>query len=122
MTLPGRMRRKAATLALPLFLAACAPGPTPYDSSPSGAMAHMSGDLNMDPCTASVWITGVIVGQEQGFVGLRDDRGVVYPLIWGSHNTAVVDYGRRYKIGGTWFPVFEGRFWACAGADAVIPQ
>ncbi len=81
----------------------------------------MAGDLGWEPCPATVWITGVIVGQEQGFVGLRDDQGVVYGLVWGTHNTGKVDYGRRYKIGGKWFSGVN-QFWACAEADAVIPQ
>ncbi len=109
----GRMRRVAATLALALGLAGCGSG---------SAMAHMAYDLNWEPCSAQVCVTGVIVPGEAGDPEIRDDQGVVHPLVWGTHNTAVVDWGHRYRIGGTWFNAIGGTLWACAGADAVIPQ
>lgn len=130
----GRMGRVAAILVLALGLAgSVAP---PHDSSASGAMARLcdptgcsAGDQNAEPCTASVWITGVIVpGQRWGDVEIRDDQGVLHWLIWGSHNTAVVDWNRRYRLGGQWIINGFGAegggatFWACAGADAVIPR
>jgi hypothetical protein len=110
------------TLGLAVWLAGCGLVPTSHDSSSSGAMAHMSGDLAGDPCSADVWVTGVIAPGEQGDTELRDDQGVLHPLVWGTHNTAVVDWGHRYRIGGTWFNAPGETFWACAGADAVIPQ
>lgn len=69
------------------------------------------------PCQPSVWITGVIVKS----AGIQDDNGVVSGLIWGLNNTARVEYGKRYKIGGQWFGNPGGTLWAC-NAEAVIPQ
>jgi hypothetical protein len=108
-------------LGLALWLAGCGllPAP-PHDSSPSGAMAHMSFDLGWENCPVEVWVTGVIVNSE-GSAAIRDDQGVVRLLTWGSHNTAVVDWDRRYRIGGRWFNTSDN-LWACGGADAVIPQ
>jgi hypothetical protein len=69
-----------------------------------------------------VWVTGVITPDADGFAAITDDDGVVHGLVWGSANTGVVEWGRRYRIGGRWFGE-EGRdLWACGGADAVIPQ
>ena len=85
-------------------------------------MAHMGHDLNWEPCAAQVWITGVILPGTAGDAEIRDDQGVVHPLVWGTHNTAVVDWNHRYRIGGKWFNADGQTFWACAGADAVIPQ
>lgn len=115
------MRRVAATLVLALWLAGCVV-PGSHDSSASGAMAHMARDLNWEPCSADVWVTGVIVPGEAGDAEIRDVQGVVHGLVWGTHNTAVVDWGHRYRIWGTWFNAVGGTLWACAGADAVIPQ
>jgi hypothetical protein len=84
-------------------------------------MAHMAFDLGWGPCPAQLWITGVIVRGDSGQATIRDDQGVVRQLVWGTHNTGVVDWDRRYRIGGQWFNP-ETTFWACAGADAVIPQ
>ena len=85
-------------------------------------MAHMASDLSWPPCPASVWITGVIVPNPFGTdTGIRDDEGVFHPLVWGTHNTGVVDWNARYRIGGTWFNSAGETFWACAGAEAVIP-
>jgi hypothetical protein len=84
-------------------------------------MAHMAYDLNWQPCAADLWITGVIVPGDSGQPTIRDDRGLVTQLVWGTHNTGVVDWGRTYQIGGRWF-LPGTTFWACAGADAVIPQ
>jgi hypothetical protein len=108
-------------LVLVLWLCGCGLAPAPHDSSPSGAMAHMAYDLNWEPCPAEVWVTGVIVPGEYGLAEIKDDRGIVRLLTWGTHNTAVVDWGRRYRIGGRWFNT-EANLWACGGADAVIPQ
>jgi hypothetical protein len=116
------MRRSIAALGLALWIAGCGLVPSSHDSSASGAMAHMAGDLGWEPCPASVWITGLIVPGEAGDAEIKDDQGVVHPLVWGTHNTGVVDWGRRYRIGGKWFNADGATFWACAGADAVIPQ
>jgi hypothetical protein len=116
------MRRVAVTLALSLVVGGCGLlPPPPHDSSASGAMAHMASDLGWPNCPAELWVTGVITPDPDGNAAIRDDEGVVYGLVWGTNNTAVVDWGRRYRIGGRWFS--EGStFWACGGADAVIPQ
>jgi hypothetical protein len=115
------VRRAITTLGLAIGLAGCGLAPSPHDSSPSGAMAHMAGDLGWEPCAAVVWVTGVIVPGESGQATIRDDQGVVTQLVWGTHNTGVMEWGNRYRIGGRWFNT-ETTFWACAGADAVIPQ
>jgi hypothetical protein len=107
------------------------------DPTPDDAMAHISRDIfyvGGQRCQPSVWITGVIVngplardpawpsGQSVG-VGIQDDiNGVIYGLIWGGTNTARVEYGKRYKLGGAWFGNPGIIFWTCAGAEAVIPQ
>jgi hypothetical protein len=120
------MRQLAVTLALSLVVGGCGSLPQPsHDSSPSGAMAHMAGDLGWEGCPGGqqpdVWVTGVITPDASGTAAIRDDQGVVRGLVWGTHNTAVVDWGRRYRIGGVWFNT-PSTLWACGGADAVIPQ
>ena len=114
------MRRAITTLGLAIALAGCG-FRAPHDSSSSGAMAHMAGDLGWDNCPVELWITGVIVRDESGNAAIRDDQGVVRAIVWGTHNTGVVDWGNRYKIGGRWFNT-DSTLWACGGADAVIPQ
>jgi hypothetical protein len=115
------VRRAITTLGLAIGLAGCGLAQSPHDSSASGAMAHMAGDLGWEACAAVVWVTGVIVPGESGQATIRDDQGVVRQLVWGTHNTGVVDWGNRYRIGGRWFNT-ETTLWACGGADAVIPQ
>jgi hypothetical protein len=116
------MRRVAVTLALSLVVGGCGPlAQLSHDSSPSGAMAHMLGDLNWANCPVELWVTGVITPDASGNAAIRDDEGVLRGLVWGSENTAVVDWGRRYRIGGRWFNT-PSTLWACGGADAVIPQ
>jgi hypothetical protein len=115
------VRQIVTALVLAVWLSGCGLAPAPHDSSPAGAMAHMGGDLGWEPCAAEVWVTGVIVPGEAGNAEIKDDQGVVRSLVWGTHNTAVVDWGRRYRIGGRWFNT-ESSLWACAGAEAVIPQ
>lgn len=115
------MRRVAVTLVFSLVVGGCGVLPQPsHDSSASGAMAHMAFDLGWESCPVQLWITGVVEPDARG-VAIRDDQGVVYGLVWGSQNTAVVDWDRRYRIGGRWFSE-PSTFWACGGADAVIPQ
>jgi hypothetical protein len=115
----GPMRRVGATLALALSLLGCSMvSPSP---DPAGAMAHMTYDLSADPCSADQWVTGVIVRGPSGQAAIQDDQGVVRVLVWGTHNTAAVDWGHRYRIGGRWFDS-DAMLWACAGASAVIPQ
>lgn len=84
--------------------------------------AHIPRDIYQvkpsDQCPARVWITGTITPGAR----IRDDSGVVYGLMWGAMNTAHVEYGKRYKIGGDWFSGPKPTLWACAGAEAVIPQ
>ena len=80
----------------------------------------MTGDLGWQNCAVQVWVTGVIVPASGGLAAIRDDHGVVRLLTWGSHNTAAVDWGRRYRIGGGWFNSSDN-LWACGGAEAVIP-
>lgn len=107
-----------AAIVLLVGLAACADtGPLPDDATPDLArdVFYVSGQR----CQPSVWITGVIV---RPAVSIQDDNGVVYGLMWGLSNTAHIAYGRRYKLGGKWFNNPGGTFWACAGAEAVIPQ
>ena len=106
---------------LALWLSGCGLFPAPHDSSTAGAMAHMAGDLGWENCPVDVWVTGEIVPDSAGHAAIRDDQGVVRSLTWGSRNTAVVDWGRRYRIGGRWFNT-KDNLWACGGADAVIPQ
>lgn len=115
------MRRAAVTLALSLVVGGCGSAAWPsHDSSASGAMAHMAYDLGWERCPIERWITGVIV-LDSGRTAIMDDQGVIYALVWGSENTADVDWDRRYRIGGRWFSE-PSTFWACGGADAVIPQ
>ena len=117
------MRRVAVTLALWLVVAGCGSSPWPsHDSSASGAMAHMAGDLSWENCPVEVWITGVITPNDSGHAAIRDDGGVLRGLVWGTHNTAVVEWGQGYRIGGRWFSGDPSTLWACGGADAVIPQ
>ena len=116
------MRQVAVTLALSLVVLGCGLLPQPY---PSGsAMEHMMGDAGGWPnCRQiSVWVTGVITPNADGFAAIKDDQGVLHNLVWGSSNTAVVDWGRRYRIGGVWFGVPEADLWACGGVNAVIPM
>jgi len=109
-------------LALALIVAGCGTVPSPLQSyPPGGAMAHMASDLAQDPCNAEVWVTGVITPNADGSAAIRDDQGVVRNLVWGTHNTAAVEWGRRYRIGGRWFNTPD-TLWACGGANAVIPQ
>jgi hypothetical protein len=116
------MRRVAVTLALTLVVGACGSSQQLlHDSSPSGAMAHMARDLGWENCPVEVWITGVITPDDSRNAAIRDDEGVVRGLVWGTDNTAVVDWGRRYRIGGRWFSG-PSTFWACGGSEAVIPQ
>ncbi len=114
------MRRALVTLGLVIGLAGCGLAPSPHDSSPAGAMAHMAGDLGWENCPVELWVTGVIVPGQSGEATIRDDQGVVRGLVWGTHNTGVVDWGNRYRIGGRWFDT-DSTLWACGGADAVIP-
>jgi hypothetical protein len=114
------MRQVAVTLALSLVVAGCAL------PSPSGsAMTHMTFDLGWTGCPGGmqpdVWVTGVVTPNADGFAAIKDDQGVLRNLVWGSNNTAVVEWGRRYRIGGTWFNTPDS-LWACGGADAVIPR
>jgi len=123
------MQRLAATLALALMVIGCGLIPQPtHDSSPSGAMAHIGGDLGdvhftgpNGTCVPSEWVTGIIVPGASGEATIRSDDGVVRWLTWGSHNPAVVDWNRRYTIGGGEF-TGPDTLWACGGADSVIPQ
>jgi hypothetical protein len=85
-------------------------------------MAHMAGDLSWENCPVEVWITGVITPNDSGHAAIRDDGGVLRGLVWGTHNTAVVEWGQGYRIGGRWFSGDPSTLWACGGADAVIPQ
>ena len=115
------MRRIAIGLGIALSLTGCGLMPWPHDSSAAGAMGHMTGDLGWENCPVEVWVTGVIVPNSNGDASIKDDQGVVRKLVWGTHNTAVVDWDRRYRIGGRWFNTSD-TLWACGGAGAVIPQ
>jgi hypothetical protein len=77
---------------------------------------------SVDPwsCTAQLWVTGVIVPDRRGSAAIRDDQGVVRSITWGLDNTAVVYWGRRYRMGGLQF-TGPDTFWAC-DPDAVILQ
>jgi hypothetical protein len=110
------MRQVAVTLALSLVLAGCGPS--------GSAMDHMIGNAGYWPnCpNPGVWVTGVITPGVEGRASIKDDDGVVHGLVWGSDKTAVVEWGRRYRIGGRWWNEEGGDLWACGGADAVIPQ
>ena len=101
-----------------LMLAGCS-------SAAGSAMGSMTRDLGWDGCPngpASVWLTGVIVPGDSGAASLKDDQGVVHILVWGTHNSAVVDWGGRYRIGGQWFNADGGRFWACGGATSTSSE
>jgi len=82
-------------------------------------MAAIAYVLDSTHCDAAQWIEGVIVPGDHT-VGIKTDQGVVIPLFWARDNTAVLQWGHRYKIGGE-YP-FDGSLWACAGASAVIPE
>ncbi len=92
-------------------------------------MAHMSYDTDSafgftgpnGTCVPSEWVTGVIVPAAGGGVGIKADNGYVRWITWGSHNPAVVDWNRWYTIGGGVFNSPD-TFWACGGADSVVPQ
>jgi hypothetical protein len=94
-------------------------------------MAHMGSDLAMPlaygftgpngTCVPSEWVTGVIVPGRSGETTIRADNGYVRRLTWGSGNPAVIDWNRRYTIGGRQFNGPD-TLWACGGADSVIPQ
>jgi hypothetical protein len=90
-------------------------------SSLNSAMKAMPRDVFGQGCDPSVWVTGVIVWSDSG-PAIKEDTGDIHPLIWGSQNTAVVEWDRRYRLGGVWFYGNGTTFWACGGADAVIPQ
>jgi hypothetical protein len=87
-------------------------------------MAHMSTDAGSafgdGTCVPEVWLTGTIVPDAGGSAVIRDDQGLVRRLMWGSHNPAVVDWNRRYTIGGV-TRLTDG-LWACGGADSVLPE
>lgn len=72
-------------------------------------------------CVPKEWVTGIIVPGASGEATIKDDHGFARRLTWGSHNPAVVDWNRRYTIGGGVFNSSD-TFWACGGADSVIPQ
>jgi hypothetical protein len=110
------MRTFLTAVCLLVSLSAC--------SNDDGAMANMGYDVFYDPCPVTVWVTGVIVGKGMGpaSTAIQEDNGVVHPLVWGGKNTARVEYGKRYKLGGGWFGNTGGAMWTCAGAEAVIPQ
>jgi hypothetical protein len=88
-------------------------------------MAHVGGDIGdagpNGPCVPEVWVTGTIVADDRGSARIKSDDGVLRWITWGFHNPAVVDWGRRYTIGGRWFNSPD-TLWACGGADSVIPQ
>lgn len=108
------MFRVLAALTAVVLLAAC----SNTDAGPNDATTHMARDIYLDSCPATVWITGTITPEAE----LREDNGVVHGLIWGAKNTARVEYGKRYKLGGKWFGSPGDILWTCAGAEAVIPQ
>jgi hypothetical protein len=110
-------RRMAMTLVVALCLAGCSAAGLP---DASGTMVHMTYDLNDNPCVPDVWLIGVIVPDSDGHAAIQDEEGKITLLVWGSHNTATVTWGHRYRIGGTWFGGTP-TFWACAGASAVQP-
>jgi hypothetical protein len=120
------MRRVVAACSLALFVAGCGLLPRPtHDSSPDGAMAHIGGAIpdgpNAVPCVPQHWVTGVIVPDARGNATIRDDHGDAKWLTWGPFNPAVVDWNRRYTIGGVWFTTSDTLL-ACGGADSVIPM
>ena len=129
------MRQVAITLALSLVVAGCGNGSEPSPSAsameqqpPSGSAMDrmMRAAGGWDGCPGGlppdVWVTGVITPNEDGFAAIRDDEGDLHTLVWGSSNTGVVEWGRRYRIGGNWFRGEGNDLWACGGATAVIPQ
>jgi hypothetical protein len=123
------MHRVALTLVLLMIAAGCGTGSSgsATERIPSGsAMGHMMRDAGgWTTCPGSMppdaWVTGVITPTSDGFAAIRDDLGALHPLMWGSGNTATVEWGGRYRIGGIWFNSSD-TLWACAGAEAVIPQ
>jgi len=84
-------------------------------------MANMPRDIWNPPCPAipEKWITGVIVAGTDGTAAVQDDQGTVHPLIWGSQNKAAVEWGRRYKLGGTMFEAAGGRWWVQCENEVV---
>jgi hypothetical protein len=142
------MRRVVVALVLGLSVLGCgmltpSSEPFPFSSEPfplsSGRFPFdISGDLYYGEgggCEASRFLVGVIVGDPELGLAIRDDQNVVHPVIWhGGYkyrwsstspgevellhgSTVMATTGRRYKIGGS---DHTDRFWACA--NVFIPQ
>ena len=117
--------RFAVTVSLAFAVTACGLLPRPiHDSSPAGAMAHMGTAIPdgpyASPCVPREWVTGIIVPGKSGEAAIRDDHGFVRQLTWGPFNRAVIDWNRRYTIGGGQF-LGPDTLVACGEADSVIP-
>lgn len=111
--------RALVTVVVGLWLAGC--NATPASPDPASATGRLNYLLDGNSCAADAWVEGVIVPDSDGATAIRTDEGVVIPLFWVRQNTGELEWGRRYKIGGSPGTI-DGRFVACAGASAVIPE
>ena len=118
-----------------LAVAVCALGCGP--AAPAATSFLLTTDVSGgNPCTASESVTGVLVLDATLGLVIRDDLGVVTPIVWrqsdkarqlpggdievlDSSETVIATSGNRYRIGGYRPPAWDGAFWACAGA--IIP-
>ena len=129
-------RRKAARMRaiVVLVVAVCALGCG--SSAPAATSFLLTTDISGNPCSATEYVTGLLVNDATRGLVIRDDQGVVTHIVWrmsdsarqrpggeievlDSRETVIATSGRRYRIGGYAPPAFEGAFWACAGV--IIP-
>ena len=113
------VRRALIAVAVGVWLIGCNAAPASHD--PASAMGHLNYLLDGTTCSAEAWVEGVIVPDVDGATAIRTDQGVVVQLFWVQPNTGDIEWGRRYRIGGS-AATIDDRFVACAGASAVIPE
>ena len=118
-----------------LVVAVCALGCG--SSAPAATSYLLTTDIaGGQRCSASEYVTGVLVDDPTLGLVIRDDQGVATHIVWrqsdsarklpggeievlDSSETVIATSGRRYRIGGYHVPAFNGAFWACAGV--IIP-
>ena len=118
-----------------LVIAVCALGCG--SSAPAATSYLLTTDIaGGNRCSASEYVTGVLVHDPTLGLVIRDDQGVATHIVWrqsdsarqlpggeievlDSSETVIATSGRRYRIGGYHPTAWEGAFWACAGV--IIP-